>query len=111
MTRPALGPGRYGADDVEPGDWIDCGSVTVSAERILQFAELTGDRFEIHMSDAAARRHGFDRQVAHGLLVLSLVDGLKNQADAQFDARASKGGTGYSRRPFWRAMTWRSDSV
>jgi acyl dehydratase len=29
--------------------------------------------------------------VAHGLLVLSLVDGLKNQAPAQFRARASKG--------------------
>ena len=57
----------------------------------IQFAELTGDRFEIHMSDASAQRHGFDRQVAHGLLVLSLVDGLKNRADAQFNARASKG--------------------
>ena len=91
MTKAPLGPGRYGADDVTVGDWIDCGSVCVSAERILQFAELTGDRFEIHMSDAAAQAHGFDRQVAHGLLVLSLVDGLKNQAAAQFRARASKG--------------------
>ena len=43
------------------------------------------------MSDAAAQAHGFARQVAHGLLVLSLVDGLKNQAAAQFRARASKG--------------------
>ena len=91
MTRSPLGPGRYGADDVANGDWIDCGQVTVTAERILQFAELTGDRFEIHMSDAAAQQHGFDRQVAHGLLVLSLIDGLKNQAPAQFRARASKG--------------------
>ncbi|MDJ0641141.1 MAG: MaoC family dehydratase [Paracoccaceae bacterium] len=91
MTRTRLGPGQYGADDVAVGDWIDCGQVTVTAERILQFAELTGDRFEIHMSDAAAQQHGFDRQVAHGLLVLSLIDGLKNQAPAQFRARASKG--------------------
>ena len=43
------------------------------------------------MNDAAAQRHGFVRQVAHGLLVLSLVDGLKNNAPAQFKARASKG--------------------
>lgn len=86
-----LGPGRYGADAVNTRDWIDCGCRTVSAAHILAFAELTGDRFEIHMSDAAAQRHGFARQVAHGLLVLSLVDGLKNQAEAQFNARASKG--------------------
>lgn len=88
---PPLRPGTYGADDVTVGDWIDCGELTVTAERILQFADLTGDRFEIHMSGDAARAHGFDGQVAHGLLVLSLVDGLKNQAPAQFRARASKG--------------------
>lgn len=91
MTRAALKPGQYGTDDVEVGDWIECGSVTVTSEHILKFADLTGDRFEIHMSDAAAQTHGFDAQVAHGLLVLSLVDGLKNQAPAQFKARASKG--------------------
>lgn len=58
---------------------------------IDDFADLTGDRFEIHMSDAAAKRHGFAARVAHGLLVLSLVDGLKNQAPVQFAARASRG--------------------
>ncbi len=88
--RSALPRGHYGADQVEVGDWIDCGGVTVSAERILSFADLSGERFEIHLSDAAAQRHGFSRQVAHGLLVLSLVDGLKNNSDAQFKARASK---------------------
>lgn len=31
------------------------------------------------------------RQVAHGLLVLSLIEGLMNQAPAQFAARASQG--------------------
>ena len=91
MSQAALGPGRYGGDAVSAGDWIDCGSARVDAEQILAFAELTGDRFEIHMTHAAAQRHGFNRQVAHGLLVLSLVDGLKNQAPAQFNARASKG--------------------
>ena len=55
------------------------------------FADMTGDRFEIHMTTAAARRRGFEDRVAHGLLVLSLVDGLKNQAAAQFDAVASLG--------------------
>ena len=63
------------------------------------FADLTGDRFEIHMSDAAARRHGFEARVAHGLLVLSLIDGLKNQAPAQLKARASMGWDWQFRRP------------
>ena len=43
------------------------------------------------MDDAAAQKHGFPGRVAHGLLVLSLVDGLKNQTPAQFDAIASLG--------------------
>lgn len=89
--RAALAPGRYGADAVTVGDWIDCGAALVTSEAIAAFAELTGDRFEIHMSDAAAQAHGFPRRVAHGLLVLSLVDGLKNQAASQFKARASMG--------------------
>ena len=90
MTRASLAPGQYGADELSVNDWIDCGSVIVTAEKILNFAELTGDRFEIHLSDEAARKHGFDAQVAHGLFILSLVDGLKNQAEAQFRNRASK---------------------
>ncbi len=94
-----LPPGSHGADDLEIGDRIDCGSITVTAEMIDSFANLTGDRFEIHMSRDAARRHGFDDRVAHGLLVLSLIDGLKNQARAQFKARASMGWDWQFRRP------------
>ena len=43
------------------------------------------------MDDAAAQAHGFPSRVAHGLLILALVDGLKNQAPAQFRAIASLG--------------------
>ncbi len=86
-----LAPGRYGFDEVVVGNSIDAGSVRVTAAQIDAFAELTGDRFEIHMSDEAAARHGFQARVAHGLLVLSLIDGLKNQAPAQFRAQASLG--------------------
>ena len=84
-----LPPGHHGAATLTRGDRIDCGAMTVTVEMIDAFADMTGDRFEIHMSDKAARRHGFDARVAHGLLVLSLIDGLKNRAPAQFRARAS----------------------
>ena len=85
--------------DVGVGDWLETPSRMVTAEMIDAFAELTGDRFEIHMDDAAARRHGFGARVAHGLLVLSLVDGLKNQAQAQFRAIASLGWNFQFERP------------
>lgn len=86
-----LPPGVHGAAAIGPGDWIDCGQRVVTVEMIDRFADLTGDLFEIHMDAQAAARHGFAARVAHGLLVLSLVDGLKNQAAAQVKARASMG--------------------
>jgi len=94
-----LPPGIHGFDRAAPGDRIDCGSVTVTAAMIDAFAALTGDRFAIHMTDEAARAHGFGGRVAHGLLVLALIDGLKNQAPAQFRALASLGWTWAFRAP------------
>lgn len=86
-----LPPGFHGFDDVAPGDRIETGEITVTTDAIDAFAGLTGDRFAIHMSDAAAQEMGFASRVAHGLLVLSLIDGLKNQCPAQFRAIASLG--------------------
>lgn len=91
MTATEIRPGQYGFDDVNVGDWMQTGSALVSAEAIDAFAALSGDRFEIHMDRGAAQSHGFPDRVAHGLLILSLVDGLKNQTPAQFKAQASLG--------------------
>ena len=86
-----LAAGRYGYNALSIGDTIETGSAVITGQAIDTFADLTGDRFEIHMEDAAAQRHGFPGRVAHGLLVLSLIDGLKNKADLQIKARASLG--------------------
>ena len=86
-----LEPGRHKFGDVEIGDTVSTPGAIISGALIDSFADVTGDRFEIHMDDAAAREHGFERRVAHGLLVLSVVDGLKNQTPAQFAAIASLG--------------------
>ena len=94
-----LPPGSHGADSLRIGDGITCGELVVTTEVIDSFADMTGDRFEIHLSDEAARAHGFGDRVAHGLLVLSLVDGMKNQAPAQLKARASMGWDWRFRRP------------
>lgn len=90
MTK-MLPAGRYSYSDLSLGDVVQTAQILITAELIDSFAEMTGDKFEIHMSDDAAKQHGFPGRVAHGLLVLSLVDGLKNQTDAQFDAIASLG--------------------
>lgn len=71
------------------GDWLKTGARRITAEAIDSFAALSGDRFAIHMSDESARAYGFPGRVAHGILVLALIDGLKNEAPAQFDAIAS----------------------
>lgn len=94
-----LAPGRHGFDAVTVGDVIETKRRKVLVDDIDAFAALSGDRFEIHMDDEAANRHGFPGRVAHGLLVLSMVDGLKNQADAQFRAIASLGWHWSFRRP------------
>jgi acyl dehydratase len=73
------------------GAWWETGRRAVTAADIDGFAALTGDRFAIHMEDAAARALGFPGRVAHGLLVLSLIDGLKNAAPVQPRAIASLG--------------------
>ena len=86
-----LKPGLYGYDDVSIGDVVETGDATVDAKLIDDFAAVSGDEFAIHMDAASARDLGFADRVAHGLLVLSLADGLKNRATAQFKAVASLG--------------------
>jgi acyl dehydratase len=103
-----LAPGHRGFDDVALGDRVETEALTVTPQMIDAFADLTGDRFEIHMTDQAAQRHGFAARVAHGLLVLSLVDGLKNQTQAQFRAVASLGWEWRFRQPVLSGDTLRA---
>jgi len=76
-------------DQVSVGHKIETGKVTVTAHMIETFANVFGDQFEIHLEDEAARKRGYDRRVAHGILGLALTDGLKYQAEEAFDAVAS----------------------
>lgn len=91
MTGRRLPPGLHGHSGLQIGDRIETARARVTAEAIDRFADLSGDRFSLHMDDAAARELGFPARVAHGLLVLSLIDGLKNQSPVLLDAVASLG--------------------
>ena len=92
MSDP-LAPGRYGWRALSLGDWWETGGLTVTESHVVGFAGISGDFFDLHMDEEAARALGFPARVAHGLLVLSLVDGLKNRAPVQLDAIASLGWT------------------
>lgn len=91
MTGRYLSAGLYHFDDFQIEDRFETAEEMISEELIDRFADLTGDRFAIHMDDAAARALGFERRVAHGLLILSLIDGLKSQTEIKMKAVASLG--------------------
>ena len=98
-TPGPLPPGLYGADQLEPGTWLMTETCTVTAAMITAFADLTGDRTDIHLSAAAGHKNGFGGQVAHGLLVLALVEGLKSSAPARIDGVAALGWEWSFRQP------------
>lgn len=76
-------------EDVPVGFTFETGGLTVTESHVVAFAGLSGDFFDLHMDDDFARSQGFTGRVAHGLLCLALVDGLKNRAHARFAAVAS----------------------
>lgn len=86
-----LPPGLHSYDSLTLGDQIFTDWAEVTPEAIDSFAALTNDHFDIHLTDAGAQAHGFPHRVAHGLLILSLVEGLKSNAAARINTFASLG--------------------
>ncbi len=54
-------------------------SRTITETDIVNFAGLSGDFVELHVSEEYARQGSFGRRIAHGLLVLSISSGLSVQ--------------------------------
>ncbi|MCF1710857.1 MaoC family dehydratase [Tabrizicola sp. J26] len=99
MENRLLPPGLHSSSELSVGDRIETDAVEVTAALIERFADLAGDRHLIHLDATEAARAGFPRRVAHGLLVLSLIEGLKSRAPARIDAYASGGWSVTFRRP------------
>jgi acyl dehydratase len=63
---------------------------TVSSSDVVGFAQLTGDRNPIHLSEHFAARTSFGKRIAHGLYTASLISAIAGAgrnlyfADAQF---------------------------
>ena len=71
-------------DDANEGDECVSPTYTVTKERILAYADLTGDHTPVHTDEAYARTTPFGTRVAHGLFGLSIADGLKTRSGMRF---------------------------
>lgn len=80
-------------DDAQIGDEAVSPTYTVTAERIDAYAELTGDFTPVHVDEAYAKASHFGCRVAHGLMGLSVADGLKTQTEYRFLPGMSLGWT------------------
>ena len=56
----------------------DCESVTVvvSDDKVVQFADITGDENPIHLNEDYARKSVFGERIAHGLLTAGLISAV-----------------------------------
>ena len=88
-------------EDAPVGLAFDTEGIVVTESHVVAFAGLSGDFFALHVDDQFARSMGFTGRVAHGLLGLILVDGLKNRASERFQAVASLSWQWNFRKPLY----------
>jgi acyl dehydratase len=71
-------------EDLDIGASWETPGITVTESHITTFAGLTGDFADLHVDEAFATGMGFQGRVAHGILGLGLIDGLKNRSGIRF---------------------------
>ena len=86
-------PGIYWYEDLAVGASYRTPGIMITEAHVVGFAGLTGDFFPLHMDDRFARDLGFKGRVAHGLLGLSMADGLKNRSHVIVQSVATLGWT------------------
>lgn len=70
-------PFRKTFDELHIGDTLLTGTRTITLDDVVNFANLSGDKFYAHMDDDDARSNGvFDGRVAHGYFIVSAAAGL-----------------------------------
>jgi len=55
---------------------------TILDADIIAFAGLSGDFNALHIDDEAARAQGYPQRIAHGMLIASIVTGLRSPLDS-----------------------------
>ena len=71
-------------DDAVVGEACTSPEYEVTAERVMAYADLTGDHTPVHTDEAYARTTPFGTRVAHGLFGLAIADGLKTKSAMRF---------------------------
>lgn len=66
-------------DDYKIGEATESKTRTITEADIVNFAGLSGDFHELHMSEEFARQGPFGRRIAHGALIFSISTGLTIQ--------------------------------
>lgn len=85
----ALPAGMYGYDALAEGSFFLTSGITVTEAHIVGYAGISGDLFDVHMDDTFAREQGFPGRIAHGLLGLALIDGLKTRCPVRLQGIAT----------------------
>ena len=80
-------------EDANVGDTCCTPAFTVTGEVIDTYARVSGDHNPVHVDEEYAKASHFGSRVAHGLLGLSLADGLKSQSEYRFHPGYSLGWT------------------
>ncbi len=77
QTTDVVHPFRKHFNELEVGDTIITGTRTITLDDVVNFANLSGDKFYAHMDNEAAQANGvFTGRVAHGYFIVSAAAGL-----------------------------------
>ena len=74
--RGSIHPFKKYFDQLEIGDQLITEKRVITAEDINRFADLSGDHFNAHKKETDFTGTMFERQVAHGYLIMSIAAGL-----------------------------------
>ena len=72
-------------EDLEVGASYTTKGRTVTEADIVNFAGVSGDFNELHMSEEHAKKTPFGKRIAHGMLGLSITSGLVQQLNLYND--------------------------
>lgn len=73
---PTIHPFQLYFEELQVGDQLVTDKRLITSEDIDRFADLSGDHFYAHLKDTDFTGTMFEKQVAHGYLIMSIAAGL-----------------------------------